>query len=74
MALIIPEAITNNGWEFHEKCKCTGVRKWKFRNKKYPSLELEWWISYYQFKIMDKNMTRVPLTKLAKLDEILKAL
>ncbi len=74
MALIVPETITNNGWVFHEKCRCSGVRKYKFRHPQYPDLQLEWWISYGQFKIMNKNTTKIPLTKLSELDKIQKEL
>ncbi len=74
MAIIAPEAIANNGWQFYEKCRCDGILKWTFRHPDKPKLELEWWVGYYQFKIMNQNMTKVPLTKVAKLDEILKGL
>jgi hypothetical protein len=72
--IIAPEAITSNGWLLHEKCRCNNIRKYKFRHPEYPDLELEWWISYHQFKVMQGNTTKIPLTKIGQADSVLKSL
>ncbi len=70
----IPEILTLNGWKFYEKCRCQNILKYKFRNANKPGLEIEWWISYYQFKVTEKNKTKIPPTKMGELDNILKTL
>lgn len=72
--IVFPEAFIINGWTFYEKCKCQRIKKYKFRNTAFPKLELEWWINYYQFKIMDGNTTKIPLTKIGLADQTLKSL
>lgn len=74
MPIVIPVAILSNGWILHEKCKCNQIKKYKFRNPAFPTLELEWWISYFQFKVMDGNSTKIPLTRIALVDQTLKSL
>ncbi len=74
MAIIAPAAIAENGWQFFTKCRCDGILKWKYRHPGKPNLELHWWVGYYQFKVMNQNTTKIPLTKISKLDEILKSL
>lgn len=74
MAVVIPDAITTNGWSEYERCVCTGIKKIKFRHPSFPTYELEWWCSYHQFKVMNGNTTKVPLTRILFADETLKAL
>lgn len=74
MAVVAPEAIINNGWMFYEKCRCHRVKTYKYRHSEKPDLELWWRVDYFEFKIMDRNTTKVPLTKISQLDEILKQL
>lgn len=74
MALIEPEALSLNGWTFYEKCRCNRILKWKYRNPLFPDLELQWLVSYFQFKIMNKNTTKIGLTAISHLDAVLKSL
>ena len=74
MAVIAPEAIAGNGWQFYEKCRCKKILTYVYRNPAHPDLELRWQVNNFMFKIMNKNTTKVPLTPLAKMDEILKSL
>lgn len=74
MAVVIPEAITKHGWELYEKCHCGGVKLWKFRHPMFPTYELHWQVSYFNFKIMNGNSTKIPLTKILLAEDILKSL
>ena len=67
-----PIALTNNGWNFYEKCRCQNILKYKYRHPDKPGMQLEWWVKYYQFKITEKNKTKIPPTKIGELDNILK--
>ena len=70
-----PPLLQEYGWKFYEKCRCSGAMKYKYRNENFKDLELEWWKDYYKFKITyNGTRTKIPLTKLEKLEEILKAL
>lgn len=69
-----PEALAANGWLFYEKCNCVRTLKYKYRNEAFPNLELQWLPKHFQFTIMNGNSTKVPLTKIANLDKVLKAL
>lgn len=69
-----PKALTDNGWNYYEKCRCQRILKYKYRHPGKPGLELEWWVKYLQFKITEKNKTKIPLTKIGELDNTLKNL
>lgn len=70
-----PPALAEYGWTFYEKCRCSGILKYKYRNPDHDGLELEWFVKYYQFRITyNGRQTKVPVTKIEDLDKILKAL
>ena len=70
-----PAALSENGWAFHEKCRCSGIMKYRYRSAAHPDLELEWWVKYQIFKITYRgSTTKIPQTKIANLDQTLKAL
>jgi len=70
-----PSALALNNWKFYEKCRCSGIAKWKYRNAAFPDLELEWWVKHYCFRITYRGKsTKVPQTKIEKLDKILSEL
>lgn len=69
-----PQALADNGWVFHEKCRCQRVLKYKYRNPQLPGYEVEWWVKFYQFRIKEKAKTKVSLTKISLLDQTLKNL
>lgn len=66
-----PLIITQNGWIKKEQCECGGILKVKFNNVKYPGYILEWWVKYYQFKMVKDNSTIQPQTALSGLSEYL---
>lgn len=71
----IEQVLSDNGWAFYEKCRCTGISKVKYRSKTHPELELELWSKHAQFKITYRGAsTKIPLTKISQLEETLKAL
>lgn len=69
-----PQALTDNGWYFHEKCKCKRVVKYLYRHDSFPGLEVEWWVKTFQFRILNGNFVKQGLTSLKQLDTTLKAL
>ena len=70
-----PAALALNGWDFYEKCRCSGIMKRRYRSTAHPDLELEWWVKYGQFRITYRgSTTKVPLAKIAELDKTLKEL
>jgi len=69
-----PTALAENGWQFYEKCNCQRTLKYRYIHPNKPGLKLEWIVRFQQFSISDKGLTKVPLTKLSKLDEVLKSL
>lgn len=71
----VEQILTDNGWAFHEKCRCGGVSKRKYRNAARKELELEWWDRYAQFKITYRGTsTKVPLTKISQIETTLQQL
>jgi hypothetical protein len=72
--IVAPAALSEYGWYFHEKCRCGGILKWKFRHKDKPGYQLEWLVRYFQFKVMNGNSTAVGMTKIADLENVLKTL
>lgn len=68
---IIPQPIEDHGWNFFEKCRCGGTLKYKFKHPNKPDMLLIWMPTYRQFKIQDKNITKIPVTKIEKLQETL---
>lgn len=74
MAVVTPAAIIEHGWNFYEKCKCNRVLTYKYRHPDKPDLELWWRVDQLVFKIMNRNSTKVPLTKMALLDVTLRSL
>jgi hypothetical protein len=69
---IAPEAITDNGWQFYEKCRCTNVLMYKYRNPGKPMLELRWYPRNFSFKVMKGAQTVVALSKVKDMDALLK--
>lgn len=71
-----PASLAEYGWTLYDKCYCSGILKYKFRNvAQHPGLEVEWWVKYYQFRITYSGVTtKVPATQIAKLEQTLKDL
>ncbi len=68
-----PQAITDNGWQYYDKCRCGGILQYKYRHSSKPGFEIRWLIKYFKFKITQDNKLCVGLTKMEKLDETLKS-
>lgn len=74
-SIVEPTALAEKEWEFYEKCRCKNITKYKYRNKNFPDLELEWWIKLYRFRITYRGTkTKVKPTKITLLDTVLKDL
>jgi len=69
-----PEALARNGWASHEKCCCSGILKYKYRNPNYPGYEIEWWVKYAKFKIKNGASTRLAPTPISKMETTLQEL
>ena len=66
----VPEIITNGGWTYFEKCRCSGILKYKFKHADKPGLVLEWLVLYAKFKIINRNKVKVAATPLSKYNEV----
>ena len=69
-----PAAIADNGWELHDKCRCGGRLRYKYRHPDKPGYELEWIVKYFQFRILEGRKVHTPITNIKDLDTILSAL
>lgn len=74
MALEIPSAIAENGWQFYTKCTCGGSLKYKYRNDNKPGYELHWLVRARQFKLLLNAKLIVSLKPISELDSTLKSL
>ena len=70
----IPLRILEAGWEYHSKCRCNGSLTYNFRHPEKPKHELNWFVHYGQFKIMEGRKTRARATKLDQLEATLQNL
>jgi len=69
------QTILSAGWYFYEKCRCSGIIKYKYRNKVLNSLELEWWAKRSMFKVTYRgSSTKIPPTSVMKLEKTLNEL
>lgn len=73
MGIIEPTAIRTNGWFFIAKCRCGGILKYKYRHPQKKTLELHYWVKHKRFLIMEFSKTKIPLTAIDKIDDILKS-
>jgi hypothetical protein len=69
-----PEAIVNHGWQYKESCRCGGVLKYKYTHPDKPGLMLEWWVKYFQFRVMDGRKIARPVDKIVNLEKVLSGL